>query len=314
MTSRTAVLSCMKDEGIFLLEWIAYHKAIGFDEIWVATNGCRDGSDVLLDCMADRGLVRHIHNVVPEDVPPQRAGIEVALAAPEMADIDWLLFIDSDEFLNIHAGDGKVADLIKLIPAHVSAVPLYWRLFGDSGMAQWDGGFVLQSFTKAQYAPRPRYSLTKTIFRPNLFKSGRDHMPKQPVMENPTVMTLEGFDIDPSPLFRPRLNRFAIPIEHRNWDNAAINHYAVKTPDIMRLKTDRGDGMGLDASKYTPGEKHHRSHNLNDADDRSILRHWDAVLRTLEDILADPEIDRLHNHCREWFFARRDALEHGRQN
>lgn len=304
----------MKDEGIFLLEWIAYHKAIGFDEVWIATNSCRDGSDALLDYMAERGIVRHIHNVVPEGVAPQRAGIEMALAAREMAEIDWLLFIDSDEFLNVHAGDGKIDDLISLVPEHVAAVPLYWRLFGDSGLKRWEGGFVLQHFTQAQYAPRPRYSLTKTMFRPNLFKSGRDHMPKQPVAANPIVMTLEGYEVDPSPLMKPRLNRFAIPMEHRNWNNAAINHYAVKTPDIMMLKADRGDGMGLDPSKYTTDQKYHRSHNLNDVEDRSILRHWDEVQRYLDTMLEDEEIAQLHNDCRTWFFARRDALELQRAN
>ena len=39
---RRAIVSAMRNEGLWLLEWLAYHKAIGFDPIFVATNDCTD--------------------------------------------------------------------------------------------------------------------------------------------------------------------------------------------------------------------------------------------------------------------------------
>lgn len=43
MTQYTVVTS-MKDEGPYLLEWVAYHRAIGFTDIVVAANDCSDGT------------------------------------------------------------------------------------------------------------------------------------------------------------------------------------------------------------------------------------------------------------------------------
>jgi hypothetical protein len=42
---QTAVVSCMRNEAIFLLEWIAYNLVMGFTTVAVATNDCTDGTD-----------------------------------------------------------------------------------------------------------------------------------------------------------------------------------------------------------------------------------------------------------------------------
>ena len=38
----------MKDEGHSLVEWVAYHNHIGFDNICVYINNCGDGTDARL--------------------------------------------------------------------------------------------------------------------------------------------------------------------------------------------------------------------------------------------------------------------------
>ncbi len=45
---RRAIVTTMKYEGPFILEWLAYHRAIGFDDILVYTNDCDDGTDDML--------------------------------------------------------------------------------------------------------------------------------------------------------------------------------------------------------------------------------------------------------------------------
>ena len=36
------VVSTMKNEGPYILEWVAHYKALGFDRIVVCTNDCED--------------------------------------------------------------------------------------------------------------------------------------------------------------------------------------------------------------------------------------------------------------------------------
>ena len=56
------VLSCMRNEGMFLLEWIAYYRVIGFEKAVVVTNNCTDGTDLMLDRLEQMGYVRHLRN------------------------------------------------------------------------------------------------------------------------------------------------------------------------------------------------------------------------------------------------------------
>ena len=46
---KITAVTTQKNEGAFLLEWIAYHKSIGFTDIVILSNDCEDGSDEMLD-------------------------------------------------------------------------------------------------------------------------------------------------------------------------------------------------------------------------------------------------------------------------
>ena len=44
----TAVLT-VRNEGAFLLEWLAHHRAVGITDFLVFSNDCQDGTDRMLD-------------------------------------------------------------------------------------------------------------------------------------------------------------------------------------------------------------------------------------------------------------------------
>ncbi len=53
---QVTAVSMMKDEGPFLLEWIAHHHlAVGFTDILVYTNDCSDGTDDMLMRLEELG-------------------------------------------------------------------------------------------------------------------------------------------------------------------------------------------------------------------------------------------------------------------
>ncbi|MEO0944249.1 MAG: FkbM family methyltransferase, partial [Pseudomonadota bacterium] len=47
--------TCMKNEGPYLLEWLAYHRSIGIQGYIVFTNDCTDGTDLMLDRLDEMG-------------------------------------------------------------------------------------------------------------------------------------------------------------------------------------------------------------------------------------------------------------------
>ena len=59
---RRAIVTTMKNEGPFILEWLAYHRVIGFDSFLVYTNDCSDGTETFFDLLQEKGYVQHRDN------------------------------------------------------------------------------------------------------------------------------------------------------------------------------------------------------------------------------------------------------------
>lgn len=102
----------MKDEAPFLLEWYAHHLAVGFTKILVYTNDCSDGTDEMLIRLEELGLGYHRRNDIPEGVKPQPSAMKYAQAEPKVAEADWILMFDADEFLCINYGDGTLDPML----------------------------------------------------------------------------------------------------------------------------------------------------------------------------------------------------------
>lgn len=301
-----AVLACMRNEGPFLLEWVAYHRVIGFDRVIVATNACTDGSDLLLDALAAGGALTHLPHVPPVGATPQDSGMRAALAHLADAPADWLLHIDADEFLNLRAGN-TLTDLLALgDQAHVIALP--WRAFGDSGHAQWPGA-TLPHFTRCEAAANPETTKFKSLFRPAAFVHAHDHMPIGPRIPAPHVVAASGAALDPAPVLSNKHHSRYRPLDLSLAPGlAVINHYAIRSTDCFRLRAARGDGQGKDGAKYRPGSRWHRIANRNEAEDRSILRHWPATLAELARLRALPGVAKAEAATLADFNIRRSAL------
>lgn len=306
-SSRAAVAACMRNEGPFLLEWIAYYRAIGFDEILVATNDCTDGTDEILDRLQDMGLAHHIRNEISAGEAPQVAGMRRVLDHPIVLACDWLLHVDADEFLNVAVGDGMIGDLLKTVD-FADNVAIMWRPFGTSGLDYWRGGSVLSAFTRTQGRPRPANAGHKSLFRPRRFSAAIDHMPKAPVAEDVICVNAMGERVSARALFHPTRARYRMADDKLTWDGACINHYATRSTDVFLMKNDRGDGMGRRHEKYFLNSTFYRRHNKNEVEDHSILRNKPAVDRLLSEMLTDETLRRLDRRALDIFTARRDEV------
>lgn len=147
MTTRHVLMSSVKDEGPFVLEFIAHHRIIGFDAIHMASNDCSDGTDLLLDALAGAGAITHLRNVLEPGERPQRRAYEKMRAAHQVDQADWVMALDVDEFLFVDTGDGRVGDLTALAGPEVDVIALSALGFGTSD-AGWQPGRVTQAFTR----------------------------------------------------------------------------------------------------------------------------------------------------------------------
>ena len=303
---RTALAACMRNEGIFVLEWLAHHCSLGFDQIIIVTNACSDGSDLLLDRAADMGLVQHIRQTVPPGTAPQDSGMDAVLAQCRAQGISHVLHIDSDEFLVL---DVPLAQLMQQTAA-ADVVPIPWRMFGDAGVVQWvPGDLVTAQNTRAEPGPTPGTTKFKCLFRVASFAAATDHAPRQPLVADPVVQTPDGTGLSNATLYQARSSRFRPHDLACAARSAPLHHYAVRAQDVFLMKNDRGDGQGKEGhGKYRLGSAWHRQANRNDVEDASFARYLPAVRQTLAQWRSDPVLSRLERDCQNWFLARRTAV------
>lgn len=293
----------MRNEGIFVLEWLAHHAGLGFDRIIVVTNDCTDGSDALLDHLAGQGVLTHIRQQVPPGTAPQDAGMDHVLRLCREAGISHVLHIDSDEFLVL---DGTLAEL-HARTAGADVVPIGWRMFGDSGLTDWTpGDNVTERNTRSEPAPQPGVTKFKCLFRVAGFARATDHNPCDPLIRDPQVRNPDGTPLSNASLAQAKSSRFRPHDIACAATSARLYHYAVQSQDVFLMKNDRGDGQGKTGeTKYHLGSNWHRLANRNDVVDTGMAPYLPAIRARLAQWRADATLAALERACQEWFIARR---------
>ena len=306
--TRRLLFSCIKNEGPFILEWLAYHRAIGFTDFLIFSNECTDGSDALLDACAAAGLLTHLPNPMDGGRGPQWAALNSKPLRQALRDVDWAAHLDVDEFLAVKTGAGHLTDLTEAI-AGADAISIPWRFFGNDGVAVFEDRPITAQFTRAARYPMmfPRQALMyKTLFRPSdKFQKPGIHAPK-PKMP---VDWRTGNGDPVSGRFDPK--RSVIFGPDTGCDLAQINHYALKSKESFLVKSARGlpnrSDVAIDLTYWV-------MRNFNDIEDHSARRMAPAAATLQAEWMAQPEIAALHHQtCALHRAAARELMqtEHG---
>lgn len=298
----------VRNEAAFLLEWLAHHRAVGFTDFLVFSNDCQDGTDAMLDRLDEMGVLTHVRN----DGPYDKRGVQfTALKAAEKLDCvkaaDWILALDVDEFVNIHAGNGTLPDLLAALP-EATAITLTWRLFGNAGVVAYDDTPVLETFTRC--APVVmlwpwRSAMFKTLYRNDgTYRKVGVHRPRSPRSDR--LAQARWFDGEGRPLpqdFTTR--RIFSPYGRSNYALAQLNHYPLGAVESYVVKADRGRAVHGD---HLLGLDYWVERNFNTEEDHSIARMAPAARKYLTTLLSDPALADLHARAVNWRKSRFEAL------
>ena len=121
--------------GRYILEWVAHHKALGFEHCFIYSNDNVDGSNRLLQALSIAGEITWLRNVVAAGTRPQWKAYNHALQMlPEILDYEWTLVIDLDEFfeLDYTVFDHVDAYLRWCQHGSVDAIALCWFVLGSN--------------------------------------------------------------------------------------------------------------------------------------------------------------------------------------
>lgn len=269
---RVTIVTMAKDEGPYVLEWVAHHHVLGFTDILAYTNDCSDGTDEMFDALAECGLVTRFDNPHWKDKPPQSRALHWAEVTPYVMGSDWLLVMDLDEFVSIRVGGHHVDDLIDgIVERGATGMCLTWRFFGSAGETAFGDGPVTERLTQAANDRFVKGFGIKTLFKTDPHMALAIHRPylkirfvrsdagKDYPVEwlNGSGQPLDGRDL------KWRLNT------HQNgYALAQMNHYGVKSREEFLLRRLRGDVLD-NHSKYD--SEYFGVFDRNEIEDRSAL-------------------------------------------
>lgn len=294
---RTAIVTTMKNEGPFILEWLAYHQAIGVQDFLIYTNDCTDGTAEMFDLLQSKGIVQHRENPFRElELKPQHAALQAAEDEKIISDADWVICMDVDEFLNIKVGDGRLKDLYAAV-GDANMISCTWRLFGNSDLHRYTDDHTIGMFTRCahEFSPKPHQAWGfKTLYRNNgIFKKMGVHRPKglrPQIWDRINWVNGSGQPI-PKSEYR---NSWRSTSATYGYDLVSLNHYAVRNAESFLVKRDRGRVNHVERDQ---GLAYWFRMNNNATVDTSIQKRIPMMEKKLAKLMADPEIRAQHLRC-----------------
>lgn len=304
---KVTVVTTMKDEGAYILDWVAHYKALGATDIVVFTNDCNDQTDHILRSLNRLGTIHHRFNRVMRR-GPHKSALMWAQYEPCVVDADYLLVVDVDEFLHISVGDGTLQALIDTYP-DADAISLVWRVFGNAGIEEISDTPVPQQFIEAETAvalpdQRPN-RFFKTLFKNNeKFNRMGVHRP----FIEPGATGINWVTPDGTQLNEQQVGG-ALHIDTGfGYEVAQLNHYALRSLDSFLNKQRRGRANHVNGKLQLP---YWNRFDLNHETDTRLAERFDPALEIKEELLKDELVHKFHTDAFDW--ARRMARKSRRQ-
>jgi len=134
-TGKACIVATARNEGIYIVEWVAYHLALGFEKIFIYSNNNQDGSLSLLRALHTHGHIELIESDVGSGGNAQvKAYTHSLLANSSVNQFEWCAFIDVDEFITFETSKfANLADYLTWAGATgAQVIALSWILAANT--------------------------------------------------------------------------------------------------------------------------------------------------------------------------------------
>ena len=301
------IVGCMKNEAPYILEWIAYHRAIGVDGFIIYTNDCTDGTTEILDRLQAMGVIVHENNDNWKGNSPQQAALNRAVKHPLVKNADWVTHIDVDEFINVRLGNGTLPEFIDQV-GDATNVAMTWRLFGHNGVSKLADELVIGQFDQAapKFCPKPHTVWGfKTLYRNiNAYEKIschrttklREHKRDEVKWVNGNGAVMDGSIAD---------NGWRSSLKSIGYDLIQLNHYALRSAESYLIKRQRGRALHVDRSI---GINYWLRMDFNSHKDVTIKRNTNRTNAEIAVLKNDPKLRTFHDNGLEWHHAKATEL------
>jgi hypothetical protein len=246
---KICIVSSIRNEGIYILEWVAHYRVLGVDSIVIYTNDNTDNSDELLRILAEHGLIYLRWNETAPNKSPQMKAFRYAFFADEVVSShEWAMFLDLDEFLVPTMGKMIYPFLSEIESNYAaSAIAVNWKWFAGSRSYDWQNEMSLVRFRDSRTDAH-----VKTLFK---LRDAADLRSLHHPIMLPGTRSVDGCGRELGAL---------APRSGPCYGLAQINHYWQRSFQEFFLKKSRGRGaLGLGGAQrdysdffrwWAPGE------------------------------------------------------------
>lgn len=167
-----SIVTIVKNEADYIIEWVEYHRLIGIDHIYLYDNQSTDNVAQKLKPYIDEGFVSYVF------FPGENMQLEAYRHAVKQygSETEWLALLDADEFLVMVDKEQSFSEFLKKQSQETSQLLIGWMVFGSSGKKNKQPGLVLERFKwhalddyLAEYKPVIRPQMALKINFPHWF-------------------------------------------------------------------------------------------------------------------------------------------------
>ncbi|MDE6871393.1 MAG: glycosyltransferase family 92 protein [Bacteroidales bacterium] len=258
------IVAIAKNEGLYLREWLEFHRMVGISKIYFYDNESSDNTEEIIKPYIEEGFVEYTY----------MPGIGKQLDAYNDAirrhrnDCRYMAFIDLDEYIMPEIPYSNIGECINKILSKKSnavGIALNWCLYGNSGHDTRPKGLITENYINRADETNPMNHMVKTVCNPRMVKDYiSPHYPQY---------LLGAISMDSTGTKRSK-GWFCRDLTFKN---LRLNHYYCKSREDYIIKTSRGlgDRAGhYDLSKYD-------KMNFNDVHDESMLSYKTDLYKAL---------------------------------
>ncbi|GAC89310.1 hypothetical protein Gbth_011_089 [Gluconobacter thailandicus F149-1 = NBRC 100600] len=221
MSERLALAVFVKNEERDIAWWLGWHIALGFTTICVYDDDSTDKTADIVKAAAQsfdvrleksEKSVRFNHR--------QKFTYEKAITDAKNK-FDWMMFLDSDEYLDL-GHNQNLHSFLKKFP-EASAIAVNWCCFGSNGyITRPPNSSPFESYTRRSNTDSlDANKIVKSIFR--LDKTSSRYINPHHFDVSGPYITSEGIEIQWDPLHPERTQNYP------SWNNARVRHYACRS-------------------------------------------------------------------------------------
>lgn len=260
---KLAIVLIAKDEGDYLEEWLAFHKVMGIDHVFLYDNDSIDQTREVVQPYIDCGFVTY--NLIPGE---RRQYDAYNHALKEYGHLcKYMAVIDADEFLLPKNSSYQVSDVVDHAFAqdhNIGAIGINWRIYGSSGHMKKEPGLVIERFLYRAATECVTNLHIKSIVKPSCVRLF-DHPHYARFHKGYYTAGLHG----------ELIGAWYHPVSDN--DELRINHYITKSKEESDKRTAR---KCADDGRYKPSDQFERF-DKNDIKDAIALEYLQTVKENL---------------------------------